>query len=174
LVSPNNTESGLFGHSVAISTDERWVYIGAPAANKVYAYGRVDWQDQFVKSRGDGVTKAFSIAQTIQINATTQLLVTLDGTEQALGTDYTVDSGLATVTFTTAPAVGVLVDIHRYNSKIIDGGNYYNVTQTSSSGAGTGAKFTIRRIRNQVGQPGSTSGGVGVTLVDQAMQLVTL
>jgi len=163
LVSPNNTESGLFGHSVAISTDERWVYIGAPAANKVYAYGRVDWQDQFVKSRGDGVTKAFSIAQTIQINATTQLLVTLDGTEQALGTDYTVDSGLATVTFTTAPAVGVLVDIHRYNSKIIDGGNYYNVTQTSSSGAGTGAKFTIRRIRNQVGQPGSTSGGVGVT-----------
>jgi hypothetical protein len=163
LVSPNNTESGLFGHSVAISTDERWVYVGAPAANKVYAYGRVDWQDQFVKVRGDGVTKAFSIAQTIQINAATQLLVTLDGTEQALGTDYTVDSGLSTVTFATAPAVGVLVDIHRYNNKNIDGGNYYDVTQTSTSGSGTGAEFTIRRVRNQVGQPGSISGGVGVT-----------
>jgi len=163
LVSPNNTESGLFGHSVAISTDERWVYIGAPAANKVYAYGRVDWQDQFVKSRGDGVTKSFSIAQTIQINTATQLLVTLDGTQQLLGTDYTVDSGLATVTFATAPAVGVLVDIHRYNNKIIDGGNYYNVAQTSTSGSGTGAKFTIRRVRNEVGQPGSISGGVGVT-----------
>ena len=163
LISPNNTESGLFGHSVAISTDERWLYVGAPAANKVYAYGQVDWQDQFVKVRGDGVTKIFNISQTIQINAATQLLVTVDGTEQALGTDYTVDSSLAVVTFATAPAVGVLIDIHRYNSKNIDGGNYYDVTQTSTSGTGTGAEFTIRRVRNQVGQPGSVSGGVGVT-----------
>lgn len=163
LISPNNTESGLFGHSVAISTDERWLYVGAPAANKVYAYGRVDWQDQFIKARGNGVTTAFDISQTIQIDADTQLLVTLDGTEQLLNVDYTVDAGLATVTFTTAPPVGVLVDIHRYSNKNIDAGNYYDVTQTSTSGAGLGAEFTIRRVRNQVGQPGATSGGVGVT-----------
>ena len=213
LISPNNTESGLFGHSVAISTDERWLYVGAPAANKVYAYGQVDWQDQFVKARGNGVTKAFNIAQTIQINAATQLLVTLNGTEQLLNVDYTVDSSLATVTFTTAPGLvdaidivanntytiltagntnftligapnnnvgttftatgpatgtgtvlfDTLVDIHRYNNKNIDSGTYYNVTQTSTSGTGTGGEFTIRRVRNQVGQPGATSGGVGVT-----------
>ena len=33
-------EAGEFGYSVAMSNDERWMYIGAPGANKVYAYGR--------------------------------------------------------------------------------------------------------------------------------------
>ena len=66
------------------------------------------------------------------------------------------------MTFATAPPVGVLIDIHRYNSKNIDGGNYYDVTQ-SIPGTGSGAEFTIRRVRNEVGQPGSASGGVGVT-----------
>jgi hypothetical protein len=29
-----------FGHSVAMSPDQQWIYIGAPGANKVYAYGK--------------------------------------------------------------------------------------------------------------------------------------
>jgi hypothetical protein len=29
-----------FGHSVAISDDQQWIYVGAPGSNKVYAYGK--------------------------------------------------------------------------------------------------------------------------------------
>jgi hypothetical protein len=42
------TGAGEFGYSVAMSLDERWMYIGAPGLNSVHAYGRVDWQNQFI------------------------------------------------------------------------------------------------------------------------------
>jgi hypothetical protein len=39
VLSPTTLELGdRFGHSVAISKDERWVYVGAPGAGKVFAY----------------------------------------------------------------------------------------------------------------------------------------
>ena len=34
------TDGDRFGHSVAMSDDQQWVYIGAPGANKVYCYGK--------------------------------------------------------------------------------------------------------------------------------------
>jgi hypothetical protein len=37
-----------FGYSVAVSRDERWMYIGAPGINKVFAYGLVEVQSQSV------------------------------------------------------------------------------------------------------------------------------
>ncbi len=154
--------AGEFGYSVAMSLDERWMYIGAPGVNKVHAYGRVDWQDQFVRTRGDGVTKSYSISDKIQINADTQLKVTLDGRILLLNTDYTV-TDFNTVVFATAPGIDVLIDIQRIYIQQLDAATYYEVTQTSTSGAGVGAKFTIVRVRNEVGQPGATSGTVGVT-----------
>ena len=168
LVQPGTTTSttpgaGEFGHSVAMSQDERWMYIGAPGLNQVHAYGRVDWQDQFVRARGDNVTTVYSIDGTIQISASTQINVTVDGLVQLLGVDYTVDPGLTQVTFATAPALGVLIDIQRINIQPLDANTYYEVTQTSTSGSGVGAEFTIIRVRNQVGQPGASQGGVGVT-----------
>ena len=166
---PNTVVAGEFGYSVAVSTDERWLYVSAPGANNVHAYGQVDWQDQFIRVSGNGTTTAYSIVDTIQISAATQLKVTLDGTVQELNVNYTVNGGLSTVTFTTPPTAGSVVDISRYNKKTIDGGSYYNVTQTSTTGAGTLAAFTIIRIRNAVGQPGIVTpagdpiGSVGVT-----------
>jgi hypothetical protein len=168
LTQPGTTPSttpgaGEFGYSVAISQDERWMYIGAPGLNQVHAYGRVDWQNQFVRARGDDDTTVYAIDQAIQIDADTQLKVTVDGTVQVLGVGYTVDAGLTEVTFATAPTLGTLVDIQRIYIQPLDAQTYYDVTQTSTSGSGVGAKFTVIRIRNQVGQPGATQGGVGVT-----------
>jgi len=168
LTQPGTTTSttpgaGEFGYSVVMSQDERWMYIGAPGLNQVHAYGRVDWQNQFVRSRGDDVTTVYSIDGIIQIDISTQLKVTVDGTIQLLGTDYTVDAGFTEVTFATAPALGTIVDIQRIYVQPLDAQTYYDVTQTSTSGSGVGAKFTIIRVRNQVGQPGATQGSVGVT-----------
>jgi hypothetical protein len=168
LTQPGTTTSttpgaGEFGASVVMSQDERWMYIGAPGLNQVHAYGRVDWQNQVVRARGDNVTTVYPISDVIQIDLNTQIKVTIDGVVQLLGVDYTIDTGFTEVTFTTAPALAVLIDIQRIYIQPLDANTYYEVTQTSTSGSGVGAEFTIIRVRNEVGQPGATQGGVGVT-----------
>lgn len=108
--------AGEFGHSVAMSKDERWMYIGAPGLNQVHAYGRVDWQNQEVKAIGDGSTTDYQIDQSIQVDADTQLSVSVDGRVLSLGVDYTVTltGGVyTTVVFAVAPPAGELVSITR-------------------------------------------------------------
>lgn len=159
--------AGEFGYSVAMSQDERWMYVGAPGLNQVHAYGRVDWQDQFVNVYADGSTAVFAFSQVIQISADTQLNVFVNGTQQVLNTDYTVQQQAGifeAVIFGTAPVAGALVTMSRINTKQLDAGTYYQVTQSSTSGSGSGAQFTIVRQRGYVGQPGATAGTVGVTL----------
>jgi hypothetical protein len=149
-----------------MSLDERWMYIGAPGLNQVHAYGRVDWEQQVVKALGDDSTASYDISQTIQIDNDSQLIVTIDGQVQLLGTDYTVTfagGAYTTVVFTTAPAAGTLVNITRIYAKQLDAQTYFDVTQSATSGVGVGAEFTVVRVRNEVGQPGSVSGTVGVT-----------
>jgi hypothetical protein len=162
-VTADRTAAGEFGYSVTMSQDERWMYIGAPGVNKVYAYGRVDYQNQFARARGDGVTKVYPFKETVQINAATQIKVSLDGNVQTLNVDYTVDAAFTKVTFVNAPGVDVLVDIQRIYVQQLDAQTYYDVTQSATSGGGAGAKFTVVRIRNEVGQPGATVGTVGAT-----------
>jgi hypothetical protein len=157
------TGAGEFGASVAMSLDERWLCVGAPGLNLAHIYGRVDWQDQVVKTIADGATLAYQIGQAIQIDAATQLAVTVDGQEQAFGTQWTINGSLSTVTFVTAPAQGALVSIQRRNIAALDNATYYDVVQSATSGSGTGAEFTIVRIRGEVGQPTATRGTVGAT-----------
>ena len=97
------TGAGEFGYSVAMSLDERWMYIGAPGLNSVHAYGYVDWQNQVIKVTADGVTTAYTINETIQINNDYQLKVTLNGQVQTVGVDYNIDGSFSTVTFVSAP-----------------------------------------------------------------------
>jgi hypothetical protein len=154
--------AGEFGHSVVISQDERWMYIGAPGLNQVHAYGRIDWESQFVRARGDAATTVYDISSAIQIDQETQIKVTVDGLVLTLSTDYTVNIGLTEVTFVTAPALDTLIDIQRIYVNQIDFQVYYDVLQSSTSGSGTGAEFTIVRIRGEVGQAGA-SGSIGAT-----------
>lgn len=110
-----------FGYAVAMSTDERWMYISAPdkvnddstGTGEVYAYTKVMWQDQVVRAIGDDITTTYAISEVIQIDQDTQILVTLDGAEQTLGADYTLGVDFATVIFATAPDVAVAIMIQR-------------------------------------------------------------
>lgn len=111
---------GQFGHSVAMSDDERWLFVGAPGVNRVYCYGRVDWQNQVVKVTGDGETTVYGISDAIQIDAATQIQVTVFGAVQVLGVDYTVSAGFDQVLFTTAPPLGSLVEIQRLRAVTLD------------------------------------------------------
>lgn len=40
LFPPDVAPGDRFGHSVSISDDQQWIYVGSPGANKVYAYGK--------------------------------------------------------------------------------------------------------------------------------------
>ena len=152
-----------FGHSVAISQDERWMYVGAPGANAVYAYGRVDWSRQISQALGNGTAIDFYIGDLIQIDANTQLTVSVAGDEQILGTDYTVVDGLTTVRFATAPATGDAVEIFRTSRLILDYQVYRNLPGTG--GSGSGAKFDVTRLRGTV-QVYVVDGGTGYTAGD--------
>jgi hypothetical protein len=120
----------------------------------------VDWSRQITQSLGDGVTTDYYIGNLIQIDADTQLTISVAGDAQILGTDYTVVDGLTTVKFATAPATGDAIEILRTSRLLLDQAATINVTQSASSGSGTGAKFTVVYVRNQVGQFGALSGSV--------------
>ena len=168
LTQPGTTPSvsagtGEFGASVAMSLDERWLCIGAPGLNQAHVFGRVDWQDQFVRVVADGINVSYSIGDVIQIDNANQITVLVDGQPQTFGTQWTINGSFDTVTLATAPSAGNLVNIQRRNTVALDSETYYDVTQSATSGSGTGAKFTISRIRGQVGQPGASRGTVGAT-----------
>lgn len=167
LTNPDNvsTSQGKFGYSVEMSLDERWAFVGAPSDNKVYVYGQVNWQDQSIRTFGNNITVAYNIGNDIQVNAATQLLVTVDGAVQVLGVDYTVNGSFTTVTFTNPPAAGTPVEISRINTYQLDFQTYTGVTQTSTSGSGVNAEFTIIRTHGSV-QVYLTSAGSGYAVSD--------
>jgi hypothetical protein len=149
LTSPTSTTATeLFGQSVVVSQDERWLYVGAPGANAVYAYGRVDWQQQFVKTVGDGVTASYYIGENIKIDAADQLTVVVDGATLIVNTDYTVINSFTSVVFAVAPALGNGIEITRTSRKLLDYQVYYDVVGTG--GTGSNATFTVTRIRGTV------------------------
>jgi hypothetical protein len=165
LTQPGTTPSttpgaGQFGYTVDISSDERWLYVGAPGLNQVHAYSRVPVEDQVIRVRGNGSTTVYTINNTIQIEQETQIRVLVDGTVQKLNVDYTVDINFESITFAVPPANDALIDIQRIFIQQLDAENYFDVAQTTTSGLGSGAQFTISRRRNVV-TIGSTTNGSG-------------
>ena len=164
LTTPGNisTDQGRFGAAAVMSLDDRWMYVSAPDINKVYAYGRIEWQNQAITTLGDGSTTVYSIVGRIQINNVDQVEVKLNGALQIYGTDYTVNGGFTEVTFITAPPDGYVIEIYRPGSAVLDFGEYYSLTATFVSGTNTGtnALFTVKRVRGTV-QVGIQAGGSG-------------
>jgi hypothetical protein len=100
-----------FGYSVTVSNDERWMYVGAPGANKVYAYGRVDVQFQSVEYTADGTTASFNYVDHIVTNDDAQLVVVVGNVLQTLNTDYVVNA--SSVVLLITPTAGQTVIITR-------------------------------------------------------------
>jgi hypothetical protein len=118
LVRPSpSVDPVRFGYSIAISQDEHWMYIGAPddsLGGKVYAFARVDVEEQSAIYSTDGTTVSFNYVDNIVIDQSyrdTQLIVTVGATTATEGVDYTV--GLTSVSFGTPPAAGQVLTIRR-------------------------------------------------------------
>jgi hypothetical protein len=114
LVTPPDeviTAADRFGHSVTVSQDEHWLYVGAPGANQVYVYGRVDVPLQNVTYTTDGTTSIYNYDDSIIVDTDSQLTVVLENAIQTLGVDYTVSSG--NIIFTVIPPSGLRLIISR-------------------------------------------------------------
>jgi len=113
---PDQNAPGEFGASVTMSLDEHWMYIGAPGNNAVYAYGRVDLEDQQVKYVTDGLTTIYKYNDRI-VKASgqgSQLVVVLNNQLLTIGVDYSVTDD--NVVLATVPPSGLILIITRRNS----------------------------------------------------------
>ena len=136
--------TGKFGSSVAMSGDERWLYIGAPARNRVYAYGQVPVPTQSVSYPTDGTTRRFPTV-TIQYDNVLQLEVVVSGLPQRLNIDYTATGSF--VEFLTAPSKNQTVVITRRQSTQLDFQEYYGIAASSTTGIGVGAFWDVEVTR---------------------------
>jgi len=111
LFNTGTADADKFGQDVALSDDERWLYISAPEDNKIYAYNKVDVQGQTLNFTGDGSTTDYLIEGSIIVSATngtaqTQIGVTRNNVSQTAGVAFTVvddANSKQVVRFTTAP-----------------------------------------------------------------------
>jgi len=147
LVAPDqNFSGGEFGYDVTISQDERWMYIGSPGHNTVYAYGRVDIdENQYVTYVGDGSTVSYNFSDSIAVTNGEQLTVVVNNVVQVYGVDYSTTT--TNVVFTTAPVQSLTILIRRRTSYQLDKNTYYSISQDATSGGGSGAKFTVTNLR---------------------------
>jgi len=148
LIAPDYLSNlGSFGSSVVISKDERWAYVGAPDSDTVYAYGRVDEETQYVNYVGDGITESFNYDNNLifDLAQPEQITVLVNNVIQQYGVNYDISS--TAVIFNTPPLKDLPIAILRNMLAPLDAKTYYNVSQNSTSGIGSGAKFTVARVR---------------------------
>lgn len=144
-----------FGSSVAISGDERWIYVGAPGANSVYAYGLQTVELQTVSFTAAGQQTVFD-ASSIQFDYDTQLVVDLNGVEQVLASQWYLLG--SSVVFFVPPEAGSTITISRRVSIQLDKETFLDVTSTDTTGLGEDAVFDIFLVRG-IYEVGIKDGG---------------
>lgn len=102
-----------FGYSVAMSRDERWMYIGAPGINKVFAYGQVEVESQSVNYTTNGTTNIFNYSDSIVIDSQDDQQITVILNNQLLiyGVDYTQTS--TSIVLSSIPVSDLILQIIR-------------------------------------------------------------
>jgi hypothetical protein len=105
------TAADEFGFSVTMSLDERWLYVGAPGGNTVYAYARIDVQTQIVQYISTVGQVLYDFSNAIVVDDGSQIIVSVDNIIQTYLTDYTVFE--STVTLSSVPSTGSVVSIVR-------------------------------------------------------------
>lgn len=116
------TGTDQFGFSATVSLDERWIYVGAPGGNRVYAYNRVDVQNQTVKYRSVLNQTAYQFGDDIVVTDGSQIIVIVNDDVQTYTTDYTATAN--TMTLAVAPEEDSVVTIlRRINLQTISDGS---------------------------------------------------
>ena len=86
-------------------------------SNKVYAYSRVDWEDQYLTITADNTLYSIYFGQDIKINDPGQVNVFLNNRKLVFAYDYTINPQLTTVEFlSSVPVAGDSVKIQRVSA----------------------------------------------------------
>jgi hypothetical protein len=148
LVTPDQDfNDGEFGYSVIISQDEQWMFISAPAHNKVFAYTQVKTQQQSIRYTTNGSTVTYDWAGSIDIDYTQprQLGVVLNNVVLSYPADYAVTP--TSITLTSTPLAGQQLIISRLQEVQLD--QILTNGATATGGAGSDATFTVNNVRGQ-------------------------
>ena len=118
-----------FGTSVVVSPDEKWMYIGAPGINQVFAYGQVAVETQLIEYVTDGVQNTYQYSNDIIIDSGEyqQLFVVLNNQLLTYSTDYTVNG--TSISLNSTPVKDLVLKIGRKVAKTFTGNG---VTQVFS------------------------------------------
>jgi hypothetical protein len=145
LADSSGTTGDEFGASLAMSQDAKYLYIGAPGANKIYCYAlnypREQVTQNLIGSTGvDTFNLSFAVADASDIIVTAPLR----SAEYFPGIDYTVATGPDRIIFTVAPASGERITVQKrtYFYSILD---TLPLASESSSGSRFGSAVACNR-----------------------------
>jgi len=140
---PNNILPARFAESGIISSDENWMYLGAPGINSVFAYQRVIHIAQSITYTVSSSTNQYQYSNAVQINyhLPGQLIVILDGIYLVYNRDYTIDKDYV---FLNVALVDQTLIIKNRRALQLDYNDYANVTQHTTSGNGYSAVFDVK------------------------------
>ena len=130
LTAPDLTDlagSPEFGTSVVMSQNERWMYIGAPGVNAVYAYARVDVESQSKTYFTNGTQNTFDYSDyividqppTVALANNQQIIVLLNNQLLTLNVDYYLTA--TQIVLTTTPPKDLVLVIARRESAAFSG-----------------------------------------------------
>jgi hypothetical protein len=137
ILAPNVATSALFGNSIAISDDSRWLYVGAPAVGNVYVYALNTSISTFTEVvQADGINSTFSLG--LSPASAENIFVRFTSNSNVLMPYQDYDVNANQITFSALPTAGniivqqtpgyILFDVIQGN---VDGKFGHSVTCTS-------------------------------------------
>ena len=157
ILTPSIANADAFGTSVAISDDDQWLYVGAPAGDKVYVYAYYNNAPQEIDTiSANGNVSTFTLTYT----PVTTELISVRGTavDYVPFVDYTLSG--SNIIFTTPPAADAITV--RQNPGYV----YMNTIQSPNLGSlfGFSISTTTEGAQVIVGAPygSATSGNVSL------------
>lgn len=159
ILTPSIANADAFGTSVAISNDDQWLYVGAPAGDKVYVYGYyADATSEIDTITANGNVSTF----TLNYTPITTELISVRGTavDYVPFVDYTLSG--SDIIFTSPPIADSITV--RQNPGYV----YMDTIQSPNAGSlfGFGVSTTTEGAQIIVGAPYSDVTFANVSLVD--------
>ena len=106
ILGPSSASAEEFGYSVSISSDDQWLYVGAPGVNSVYVYA---FDDSVTKETDTIVSNGVGSTYSLNFTPQAQELLTLSGSTQDYvpGVHFTLSGSV--INFTSVPVAGNIV-----------------------------------------------------------------
>lgn len=151
LTDPTGAPTDYYGASLAMSNDGLYLFVGAPGADKVFVYSIGTRTEETQSIVGNGVATTYSLNSSTSYATDLVVFATLRSAEYVPTVDYslsTASNGIKEISLSGTGATG--------------GGTLtYTNLPTTTSGAGTGATFTV--INSNTGAYSATriNGGTG-------------